>query len=150
MFGDWGSLIGMSEEHWKELRVPHVGTLVEGEKLATKQGWHAEVVDYSHARLGGLTAGLYRLCLMLPMERWDGKRQDLGAGIPEMAPSRLWNVLDSTVSADPCDDFKKLDRMAQMIPWSPTPRYVSRVLDPRGVAPGVALYRPVFLDGKLN
>ena len=66
---------------------------------------------------------------MLPWEWWDDSRLDLAAAVPDLAPSRLWNVLDSTVSADPCpcDDFTKSDRMSQVIPWSPNPRYVSRV-----------------------
>ena len=66
---------------------------------------------------------------MLPLEWWDGSRLDLAAVVPDLAPSRLWNVLDSTVSADPCpcDDFTKSDRMSQVVPWSPNPRYVSRV-----------------------
>ena len=74
---------------------------------------------------------------MLPWEWWDDSRLDLAAVVPDLAPSRLWNVLDSTVSADPCpcDDFTKSDRMSQVIPWSPTPRYVSRVFDERGVVP---------------
>ena len=34
VFGDWEGLLGMPNEHWREHRVPHVGTLVEGERKA--------------------------------------------------------------------------------------------------------------------
>lgn len=139
VFGDWSSLSCREDSHWDKLQVPHVGTLAEGEKLATRAGWHSEVLEYSHARLGGLTAGIYRMCLMVPGHMWEASSIGTDVVLPELAPSRLWTVLESTIAAEACLDEGKLEQLTRPVPWIPVPRFMGKVLDPRGVTPAEGL-----------
>lgn len=139
VFGDWISISHLPASHWEEIHVPHAFSVGMVDEVEASIGWRFEVETYSHAELGGLTAGHFRLGLLLPIDRWSGKSVGLSSKAPRLAPSRVWNILDSTVFATPYEVVDGLTSLGESLPWSSTPRYFSRFLDPRGLAPASGL-----------
>ena len=100
IFSDWDSLQLDDSDYWVQSSLPHVFTMGESSVGNIPTGWCMRQHSFSHAQLGGVTDGSFKLGILLRAEASDQVLPaDAVPPLPRQAPSTLGNILKSTVHA---------------------------------------------------
>lgn len=117
-----------------ELEVPHVFETGADVEVAPPVGWVTVERPFSHAQLGGATAGCFNLGVLLP----SFLAVDGGAevpGVPVLSATPLINMVESTVSAATCTDAADLAAVRRVTAPSGVLVLSSGCLNPLGLLP---------------
>ncbi len=141
IFSDWDSLQLDDSDYWIQSSLPHVFTMGESSVGNVPTGWCVRQHSFSHAQLGGVTDGSFKLGILLRAEASDQVLSaDAVPPLPRQAPSTLGNILKSTVHALAYKEEDCCRRLATAGKPSASPVFIRHLLSPHGLAPSDRLH----------